>query len=556
MTPIEEIKSRIGILDVVSNYVRVEKSGNQYKARCPFHNEKTPSFYISPTRNTYHCFGCGVGGDIFKFIESIEHIEFKEALKILAERAGVTLDYRKENIDKTGLDILREASLFFEINLKESIEAKKYLHDRGLLDETISEYQIGFAKNDWRTLFVYLSSKGYSPEDIVESGLVIKTDDNKYYDRFRGRIMFPIRNISGAIVGFTGRVLPAYDDGKSGKYVNTPETKLYHKSKVLFNYDKAKKYIAENREVVLAEGQMDVIMSHQAEVKNIVAVSGTAFTEEQVKMISRLADSVVLAFDNDSAGQKAADRAVIMCAYGGLRIYTVQLDEKDIADITLHDKNNWLKILKNKKPIIESYADKINKMQGADKVVFIKNQVAPYLRALQSPIERDFNISDFARLTSINPDSIREELKKNITVEELNNLDNKNNTEAQNNKDKKEDISLELYILSKELRVKENVELPFYTLEVPEEIYNKKVLELESKDALNIRYYEETIRTYTTNLINDIYKKIKESSEIDEEQKILKISEINNIKNQYNKSDNKRLSAESMKVLTNQLVNN
>ena len=298
MDNIQEIKSKLSILEVVSGYVRVEKSGSQYKARCPFHNERTPSFYISPTRGSYHCFGCAESGDIFKFVEKMESLEFKDALKILADRAGVTLSRIRKEDDSRLVSLMESARQFFEITLSESIDAKKYLHDRGLTDSSIKNYKIGYTKNDWRLLFVHLMSSGYTDTECVESGLIIKTDDNKYYDRFRGRVMFPIRNISGATVGFTGRVLPVYDDGKSGKYVNTPETKLYHKSKILFNYDYARKFIADTREVILVEGQMDVIMSAQSGIQNVIAVSGTAFTEEQVNIIKRLADTVVLAFDN------------------------------------------------------------------------------------------------------------------------------------------------------------------------------------------------------------------------------------------------------------------
>ena len=244
MTPIEEIKSKINILDIVSTYVRVERSGNQYKARCPFHNERTPSFYVSPERGSYHCFGCQAHGDIFGFVESIEHIPFVEALKVLADRAGVSLsNYDKSKHDKDSrlIEILTLAKAKYIDNLNSNAESKSYMLDRGVTPYSLSLYGVGYAKSEWRDIFTYLMMKGFTPEEIVESGLVIKTEDNKYYDRFRGRIMFPIHNISNAVVGFTGRVLPAYDDGKSGKYVNTPETAVYHKSSILYNYDKAKK---------------------------------------------------------------------------------------------------------------------------------------------------------------------------------------------------------------------------------------------------------------------------------------------------------------------------
>ena len=556
MTPVEEIKSKISITDVVSQYVRLEKSGSQYKARCPFHNEKSPSFYVSPNRNTYHCFGCGVGGDIFKFVESIEHIEFKEALKILAERAGVALNYQKREGDTAMLGLLADASLFFQINFKESVEAKKYMHERGLLDDTISEYDIGYAKSEWRTLFVYLATKGYTPEQMVEAGLVISAEGEKFYDRFRGRIMFPIKNISGAVVGFTGRVLPAYDDGKTGKYVNTPETKLYHKSKILFNYDKAKKYIAETREVILAEGQMDVIMSAQAGVKNIIAVSGTAFTEDQVKMINRLADNVVLAFDNDNAGKKAAERAAIMCAYGGMQVSSVDILEKDIADIVKNDPSLWVETYKNKVPLIISYANIVNQIgEKNEKIVYIKNQVVPYLRAMQSPIERDFAINDFSNITGISTQAIKDELLKNITPDQLRDMEkveNKNESESKNiskNKNSVQDLALDIMVLKRELKIQDTLEVENICADIPSEIYNQRAMDLEKKMSLNLDTYNSTKDTLILKILSEAYDKNFDTSNIDNNDvtssnNIEKIHSINILKNKYNA--NKKVNTKDM----------
>ena len=556
MTPVEEIKSKISITDVVSQYVRLEKSGSQYKARCPFHNEKSPSFYVSPNRNTYHCFGCGVGGDIFKFVESIEHIEFKEALKILAERAGVALNYQKREGDTAMLGLLADASLFFQINFKESVEAKKYMHERGLLDDTISEYNIGYAKSEWRTLFVYLATKGYTPEQMVEAGLVIAAEGEKFYDRFRGRIMFPIKNISGAVVGFTGRVLPAYDDGKTGKYVNTPETKLYHKSKILFNYDKAKKYIAETREVILAEGQMDVIMSAQAGVKNIIAVSGTAFTEDQVKMINRLADNVVLAFDNDNAGKKAAERAAIMCAYGGMQVSSVDILEKDIADIVKNDPSLWIETYKNKVPLIISYANIVNQIgEKNEKIVYIKNQVVPYLRAMQSPIERDFAINDFSNITGISTQAIKDELLKNITPDQLRDMEkveNKNESESKNiskNKNSVQDLALDIMVLKRELKIQDLLEVENMCADIPSEIYNQRAMDLEKKMSLNLDTYNSTKDTLILKILSEAYDKNFDTSNIDNNDvtssnNLEKIHSINILKNKYNA--NKKVNTKDM----------
>lgn len=506
MNDIEEIKSRLSVTEVISSYIRIEKSGNQYKARCPFHNEKTPSFYISPIRNTYHCFGCGESGDIFQFVSKIEGLDFIDALKVLADRAGISLKKKERNEDNRLISLLETAKIFYMQTLESSIEARKYLHERGLTEETIKEFQIGYTVNDWRKLFINLSENGFTPEEMVESGLVIKTDDGKYYDRFRGRVMFPINNSSGITVGFTGRILPVYDDGKSGKYVNTPETKLYKKSQILFNLDKAKRNLKDVNEIILCEGQMDVIMSHQAGLRNIVAVSGTAFTEEQVKMLKRLVDNVTLAFDNDQAGHKARERASIMCAYGDININVINLDQKDIADVVVRNPKEWLDIYQTKISYINFLANKFLKINELEnKISFIKNDVVPYLRAISSPIQRDLMISELARITNINTDSIVSELKKG-QIESINH--NQSNNDSETNAKPQisitERMDIELNSLYRELvknhageidnLVKEfNFEL---NTNIPEEILVKEFLKLERQQLNTLEAFKDMLQRY------------------------------------------------------------
>ena len=325
MNPKDQVKENLSIVDVVSTYIRLEKSGNQFRARCPFHNEKTPSFYVSLERKSFHCFGCQQHGDIFTFVEKIENIPFYDALKILADRAGVSLkDSERNKEDSRLIALLKDATLQFEKNLQNSAEAREYLLGRGLTNETISTFHIGYAKNEWRDIFIFLSGLGYTPEEMEQAGVVIKTEKG-FYDRFRGRIMFPIRNVSGATVGYSGRILPSLVDPTmaQGKYVNTPETALYHKSKILFGYDTAKKAMNESKEVVVVEGQMDLCMSYQAGVNNTVAVSGTAFTDEHIHLIKRFCDRVILSFDTDNAGQNALKKSALLCLLGGLDVYVV-----------------------------------------------------------------------------------------------------------------------------------------------------------------------------------------------------------------------------------------
>ena len=426
MNPKDQIKENLSIVDVVSTYVRLEKSGSQFRARCPFHNEKTPSFYVSPERKSFHCFGCQLHGDIFTFVEKIENIPFYDALKILADRAGVSLqDVQKNKEESRLISLLKDATSHFEEGLQRSAESKQYLYERGLTDETIKIFHIGYAKNEWRDLFIFLASKGYSPEEMELAGLEIKALDEQgnakgWYDRFRGRIMFPIRNVSGATVGYSGRILPSLVDPSvaQGKYVNSPETPLYHKSKILFGYDTAKKVMYETKEVVIVEGQMDLCMSYQSGIHNTVAVSGTAFTDEQIHLIKRFAERVILSFDTDSAGQNALRKSALLCLAGGLDVFVVgDLGTKDPADLIMQDKQLWFDAIKNKCHVIEYMVAKVmrevtdNRERGR-KIVL---EVLPFVRALQSSIDKAHFIKYISQKSGITEEALRDELIRGLS---------------------------------------------------------------------------------------------------------------------------------------------
>lgn len=423
MNPKDQVKETLSIIDVVSTYVRLEKSGSQFRARCPFHNERTPSFYVSPERKSYHCFGCQAHGDIFTFVEKIENIPFIEALKILADRAGVSLKDKEKNKEESRLvSLLKDATLHFEHNYKNSGEAKEYLLGRGVTEETVNTFHIGYARNEWRDLFIALSGKGYSPEEMILAGVVIEAKDDSgktkgFYDRFRGRIMFPIRNISGATVGYSGRILPSLATDSQGKYVNTPETPLYHKSKILFGYDTARKKMNETKEVVVVEGQMDLCMSYQSGVHNTVAVSGTAFTDEHIHMIKRFCDKVILSFDTDSAGQSALRKTGLLCLLGGIDVYVVgDIGTKDPADLIKENKAQWLQAVEKKKHIITFLTETtqslpIDERAKGQKIV---TDVLPFVRALTSPIDRAHFIRHIAEKTGISTDTLTEEFSRGI----------------------------------------------------------------------------------------------------------------------------------------------
>ncbi len=398
-TPVEQIKERLSIEDVVSSYIKLERAGKNLKAKCPFHNEKTPSFYISPDRGTYYCFGCGAKGDIFSFVEQFEGLDFSGALKMLAERAGVELKYDRNaagsaqaKSEKEKLyAIMEDATVFFEKWLHEGHtgakagevkEAQEYLKRRGLTDATVKEFRVGFVPDDWRLLYNHLREKGWGDSDIEKAGLAKRPDagdapagggngvsgtpaPKSLYDRFRGRVMFPIGDSSGRIIAFSGRIL--HDDGKAAKYLNSPDTPLYTKSTVLYGLDKAKTAIRTHGYTIFVEGQMDLVLSHQAGIKNTVAVSGTALADTTITkdtvvnnlgIVRRLSTNVIFAFDSDAAGRKAAMRSAQIALALDMDVKIATMTEgKDPADMILADPESWKNALRAAKPVIEFLID-------------------------------------------------------------------------------------------------------------------------------------------------------------------------------------------------------
>ncbi|MEK7142355.1 MAG: DNA primase, partial [Patescibacteria group bacterium] len=310
MSTVEQIKSRLSIVDVAQNYIKLQKAGNNYKANCPFHNERTPSFFVSPARESWHCFGCSRGGDMFSFIMEIEGVDFLESLKILADKAGVVIekiDKKQQNERLRLFSLLEDAVTFYETELRKNQDVITYLKKRGMKGDLAKSFGIGFAPAGWRNLHDFLKGKKYSETEMEKAGMIVKSTKAQagYYDRFRSRIMFPIFNASGEIVGFSGRIFGEDGVDSGGKYINSPQTVLYDKSKVLYGFNKAKDEIRKKDICVVVEGQMDVVMSHQAGIANAVAVSGTALTTDHLKLIKRLTDKIIMAFDKDEAGARA-----------------------------------------------------------------------------------------------------------------------------------------------------------------------------------------------------------------------------------------------------------
>ncbi|KKW36526.1 MAG: primase protein [Candidatus Giovannonibacteria bacterium GW2011_GWA2_53_7] len=424
-TPVEQIKSRLSIVDVVGSYIKLDKAGGSFKALCPFHNEKSPSFNVSPSRDAYYCFGCNRGGDVFSFVQEIEGIDFVDALKILAARAGVEL--KRENVGERTVRerlhaIMDAVCERYESELAGNSAVGEYLTARGLTEKTIRDFRIGYAPNEWRIAYDHLKQKGFTDEEIVQAGLTKKVEGKGYYDRFRGRVMFPIFDTNGRVVAFSGRVFGTQknqDGTEVAKYINSPETPLYDKSAILFGYDKAKMDIRKQNFCVLVEGQMDLIMSHQAGVANTVAVSGTALTERHLALLKRLTDNLVFAFDADDAGLAATGRAFQIALSLGMNVRVAAIpDGKDPADyIEKNAKEKpeaWAEVIASSKHIIDFYLSSLSTKghDARDYRVEVEKNVLPLILAMQSKIEQAHFIVEVARKLGVAENAVWEEVKR------------------------------------------------------------------------------------------------------------------------------------------------
>jgi DNA primase len=413
-SPVEQIKEKLDIVSVVGSYIKLEKAGSNFRARCPFHNEKTPSFMVSPDRGTYHCFGCNRGGDIFSFVEEIEGTDFPGALRVLADRAGVVLtreNPKERNERDRQFALLSDVALFYRRELRKNTEAIQYLRKRGLLPATIDEFQIGFAPNDWHAAENYLRGRGYTEIEMEKTGMSIRSEKG-IHDRFRSRIMFPLCDSSGRIVGFTGRVFQSDDPAK---YVNSPQTALYDKSKILFGLSLAKTSIREAGAAILVEGQMDLIMAHQAGTKNSVAVSGTALTTFQLEMLKRFADKLLFSFDSDNAGLAAAKKSAIPALQMGFDVHAIELSgEKDPADLILESQEKWAEAIQSSKHIVEFFLSVLQK-KSSDKRAFrlaVEKDVLPIVASIDSKIDQAHFIEVIAEFLDLSRDAVSEEMKK------------------------------------------------------------------------------------------------------------------------------------------------
>jgi len=411
MGPIDEIKSRLDVVEVIEGYIKLKKAGKDYKATCPFHKEKTPSFFVSPSKQIWHCFSCNLGGDIFSFVQKIEGVEFPEALRTLAKKAGVILKREDPQIRSQKnllFEICDEATEYFQKQIEINKPAFEYIQNRGLKLETIKEFKIGYSNDSWDGLLKHLTQIGYKSPDIEKAGLIIKKEnENRYYDRFRSRIMFPLFDLNGQVVGFTGRIFvpisKEIEDPRfqarpeiGSKYVNTPETVIYNKSHIIYGLDKAKTEIRKQDQCIAVEGQMDLIMCHQAGYKNVIAVSGTALTTDHLQTIKRYTDKLVFSFDADTGGEGATKRAIGLAQQFefNVKIAILPEAEKDPAEIIKQNPNKWKEILETPKPVMEFYFENaLNKHKKENLSVDDKREVA---KELLLPIKNIVNVVEQA----------------------------------------------------------------------------------------------------------------------------------------------------------------
>ncbi len=421
MDQVSEVKQKTNIVNLIGGYVALKKSGRNYKGLCPFHGEKTPSFMVNEELGMYKCFGCGVGGDAIKFLEEIEGLEFGEALEKLATKAGVKLveiKGRERNHKRELLEVHDLAVEYYHYLLTKHDEGKtalRYLNERGIKEKLIETFRLGYALSEWDGLTKYLmSKKGYREDVLVEAGLAMRSGKG-VYDRFRGRVMFPLSDTAGRVVGFTGRVLPGAKEDEA-KYLNSPETEIYHKGRSLYGLTVARGEIRKNDRVVLVEGQMDMISSFGAGLGETVAVGGTALTPEMIEILGRLTGNLIMALDNDYAGEAAMKRSIEAAERRGMGIKMVEIvGGKDPDEIARKDPKGWREMVEKAVPVYQFFFDKAVGRFGtetAEAIGHVVDEVIPYLAKIENSVVREVWVKKLAEKLGVDKARVWEELEK------------------------------------------------------------------------------------------------------------------------------------------------
>ncbi len=418
---IEEVKNKTDIVSLISEYIEVKKAGRNYKANCPFHGEKTPSFMITPELQIYKCFGCGRSGDVFTFLEEHEGMDFSESLKYLAEKAGVKLTEFKQEASTERekiIEINKNTHNFYNYVLHSHPQGKKILNyltkDRGLKTDTIKKFKIGYSPESFDALSKYLmQKKKFTLAELTKAGLLV----GRGIDRFKGRVIFPLSDHRSNIVGFAGRILPWVKQDRA-KYINSPDTEAYHKSKILYGLDITKSEIRDSKYAVVVEGELDMISSYQAGVRNVIAIKGSALTEDQIRLIGRFAKKIVLCLDSDFAGDEAAKRGAILAFNMDFEVKVARLEGyKDPDEIARKEPEKLKKAIDEAASlwdfIIESAITKYGINSGDDKAK-ISSEITPLLSTIQDKIVQAHYIELLARKLSVPTEAVADQVSKKI----------------------------------------------------------------------------------------------------------------------------------------------
>ncbi|MBV9349687.1 MAG: DNA primase [Patescibacteria group bacterium] len=428
---VQKIKEKVSILDVVAPYVKLTKAGKHYKGLSPFTKEKTPSFFVAPDRGLYHCFSTGKGGDMFTFIEEMEGVDFRGALKMLAEKAGVEIEpwqAAARDMRERLFTALASAERFFVESLKQKPEAATYLKGRGLKKETIVDWRLGYALKEWQALHEQLKKEKFTDLELERAGLIKKAEESekgRFYDRFRGRIMFPLRDVSGRVVAFSGRIFEDDASHPAAKYLNSPETDVFDKSAALYGLDRAREGIRSLGAAILVEGQLDLLMAHQVGYKNSVATSGTAFTEKHAEHLKRYTPNLVISYDGDRAGISAAGRAAAIALKRGMNVKVAKLPPgKDPADLLKENPEVFRQAIKGALHVVDFYLAHIADAKYDPRTyrLEVSRTVIPYVAMIGNAIDRAHFIKRVAEALALPEGAVAEEVKKSSTAEPLSKL--------------------------------------------------------------------------------------------------------------------------------------
>lgn len=420
---IDEIRNGADIVEIVNSYIPLRKSGRNFKAICPFHHEKTPSFMVSSDKQIFHCFGCGEGGNVFNFVMKYERLDFREALEVVAKKIGFNIPQNKgvykESSLVNKLFVLNElAAAFYHSALLENPKAdaaRRYLKERAVAAETIKQFSLGYSLPGWEDFRIFARKKGFSDELLEKSGLSIKTEQGKFYDRFRDKLMFPIANMQGKIVGFGSRTLE--EKKEEPKYVNSPETEIYVKRKILYGFNLAKNHIAQADQAIITEGYFDVITPHQAGIRNIVGCLGTSFTTEQARILKRYTKSIVLVFDADSAGEAATLRGVDILIEEGLMVKIGCLPSGYDVDKLVKERGPeaFNQVIKSSEDLIDYKIGLLEKkypIEMIERKARIAGEILPSIKKIENEILKITYIKRLSEKINVSEQTLIEELKK------------------------------------------------------------------------------------------------------------------------------------------------